>query len=299
MASSAGTLAKPSRLLAALATATTLGGCSTLGLINAVQPKAGLSITREVAFEGAGGSLRLDVYAPMRTGRAAPVVVFFYGGGWDSGRRQDYAFVGEALARRGYVAVIPDYRVYPQARWPAFLQDNALAVRWAKDHGGEYGGDPARLVLMGHSAGAYNAAMLALDGRWLGAVGLDPRVDVRAMVGLAGPYDFLPLRSERLKEIFGPPEQRPDTQPINHVGERAPPLWLAADTGDKVVEAANSARLAAAVRAKGGSVEERYYGGLNHALMVGVIAVPLRFLAPVLKDASAFIDAHTRAEARP
>ena len=292
-----GLSAPPTRILAALATVATLGGCSA-GLLNVVEPTPGV-VTRDVSFEGAGSTLRLDIYAPRAGARPAPVVVFFYGGGWDSGRRQDYAFVGKALAARGYLTVIPDYRVYPQVRWPAFLQDNARAVRWVKDHGADYGGDPTRLVLMGHSAGAYNAAMLALDPRWLGAVGLDPVRDVRGMVGLAGPYDFLPLHSDELREIFGPPDQRPDTQPINHVTGRAPPLWLAADPGDKVVEAANATRLAGAVRAKGGSVEERYYGGLSHALMVGVIAAPLRFLAPVLRDASAFIDAHTQPDARP
>ena len=291
--------AHSSRLFAALATAAALGGCSTTGLLNAIEPSAGGAVTRDVGFEGPGSRLKLDIYRPKAGAAPAPVVVFFYGGGWDSGRRQDYAFVGKALAARGYVTVIPDYRVYPEVRWPAFLEDSARAVRWARDHGAEYGGDPRRLVLMGHSAGAYNAAMLALDSRWLGGVGLDPARDLRAMVGLAGPYDFLPLHSDELKEIFGPPDQRPDTQPITHVTGRAPPLWLAADTGDKVVEAANATRLAAAVRAKGGAVEERYYGGLNHALMVGVIAAPLRFLAPVLKEASAFIDAHTQLEPRP
>ena len=283
-----------SRRLASVLAAATLGGCSTTGLLNAVEPAGGGAVTRDISFEGAGSRLKLDVYSPRPGPTPAPVVVFFYGGGWDSGRRSDYAFVGKALAARGYVAVIPDYRVYPEVRWPAFLEDSARAVRWAKDHGGDYGGDPARRVLMGHSAGAYNAAMLTLDHRWLGAVGLDPDRDLKAMVGLAGPYDFLPLHTDELRDIFGPADQRPDTQPIRHVTGGAPPLWLAADKGDTVVEAANSARLAAAVRAKGGQVQERYYGGLNHALMIGTIAAPLRFLAPVLKEAAAFIDAHTR-----
>jgi acetyl esterase/lipase len=280
-----------------LPAALALSGCST-ALLNAVEPRGRVAITRDIAFDPES-RLRLDLYVPKALTAPASVVVFFYGGGWDSGRKADYAFVGEALATRGYVTVIADYRLYPQVRWPAFLEDGAQAVRWAKDHAAHNGGDPDRLVLMGHSAGAYNAAMLALDRRWLGEVGLDPSRDVRAMVGLAGPYDFLPLHTDVLKAIFGPPDQRPDTQPINHVDGRAPALWLGADRGDKVVEAANSTRLAAAVRAKGGTVEERYYGGLNHALMVGVIAKPLRFLAPVFADATAFIDAHTGVEPRP
>jgi acetyl esterase/lipase len=165
-----------------------------------------------------------------------------------------------------------------------------------RTHASEYGGDPHELFLMGHSAGAYNAVMLAVDPRWLKAEGLEPKRDLKGVVGLAGPYDFLPLHSERLKVIFGPPDQRPDTQPINHVDGRNPPLLLATDTADKVVDPGNTARMAAKVRAGGGSVATRDYPGLSHALLMGAVAAPLRFLAPVLADATQFITAH---EAQP
>ena len=162
-------------------------------------------------------------------------------------------------------------------------------MRWAKDHAAEYGGDPSKLFLMGHSAGAYNAMELALDRRWLQAVDLDPTRDLSGVVGLAGPYDFLPLKSEELKVIFGPEIDRPKTQPITYVDGHNPPLFLAVDTGDKVVDPGNTTRLAAKVSAMGGSVEVKEYKGLSHALIVGAIAAPLNFLAPVLKDATAFI----------
>ncbi len=278
-----------------LATASLVGGCSTLDVLNAVEPKGGITATRDLAY-GEGPRRRLDVHAPRVTATPRPVVVFFYGGNWESGERGDYVFAGSALASKGYVVVIPDYRLYPEARYPDFLEDSALAVRWARDNAARFGGDPAKLVLMGHSAGAYNAAMLAIDPRWLGAVGMDPKRDVTAMVGLAGPYDFLPLGSERLKIIFGPEDERPATQPINHVEAGALPLFLATDAGDKLVDPGNSTRLAARVRAVGGQVETRVYDGINHQLMVGALAWPLRFLAPVLKDASAFIDAATGLE---
>ena len=272
--------------LAALA----LGGCSTTGVLNALEPKAGLSITRDVVY-GQGPRRTLDIYRPRAAAGSAPVVVFFYGGNWRSGDKDDYVFVGSALASRGYVVVIPDYRLYPEVRWPAFLEDSAQAVGWAHANAARYGGDPARLVLMGHSAGAYNAAMLAIDERWLAAVGLDPRRHVRALVGLAGPYDFLPLKSAELKIIFGPEQGRPATQPINYVKGGEPPMLLATDRGDKVVSPGNSARLAARVQSRGGGqARSLTYGGLNHALMVGALATPLRFLAPVMKDVSAFID---------
>lgn len=271
--------------------ALSLAGCSSTGVLNALEPRFGVTVTKDLAF-APGPRGMLDVYRPPHADGRAPVVVFIYGGSWDEGRRQDYAFVGDALASKGFVTVIPDYRIYPEVRWPAFLEDNARAVRWAKDHAREYGADPKTLFLMGHSAGAYDVVMLALDKRWLAAVGMDPTRDLKGVVGLAGPYDFLPLHSEELKIIFGPREGRPATQPINYVDGRNPPVFLAADTGDKVVEPSNTTRLAAKVKAAGGEVEVRYYKGLSHALMVGVIAAPLRFLAPVLKDVTAFIDAH-------
>lgn len=267
-----------------------VGGCSGVGVLNAVEPAGGVAVTTDVPFRP-GPRGELDVYRPV-SARAAPVVVFLYGGSWDEGRRQDYRFVGLSLARRGFVAVIPDYRIYPEVRWPTFLQDNAEAVRWARDHATAYGGDPQDMFLMGHSAGAYNAMELALDRRWLAAVRMDPHADLRGVIGLAGPYDFLPLQSEKLKIIFGPEQDRPATQPINYVDGRNPPLFLGVDTADKVVQPGNTLRLAAKVRAAGGSVEVREYKGLSHALLVGAIAAPLRFLAPVLRDVAAFIRAH-------
>ncbi len=289
----ASTAAKPFARTAAWVGATAaLAACSGVGVLNAVEPKGDVAIVRDLAY-APGPRGGVDVYRPKTAAAGAPVVVFLYGGGWDSGRRQDYAFVGAALASKGYLTFIPDYRLYPEVRWPSFLQDNAQAVAWARAHATEYGGDPHKLFLMGHSAGAYDAVMLALDPRWLAAVGMQPRRDLRGVIGLAGPYDFLPLESDELKAIFGPPQGRPATQPINYVDGANPPLLLATDDADKTVRPGNTTRLAAKVRAAGGSVETRAYKGLSHALLVGAIAAPLRFLAPVLRDVSAFIDARS------
>lgn len=278
--------------LAAIALAVAaLAGCSTTALLNALQPRLAVRVTRDRRYE-AGPRGTLDVYAPRTTKGNAPVVLFLYGGAWDSGRKAQYAFVGDALASAGLVAMIPDYRVYPQVRWPTFLQDNARALRWAIDHAAAYGGDPHDVFLMGHSAGAYDAVMLGLDPRWLAAVGLDPVRDLQGVIGLAGPYDFLPLTSARLKVIFGPPQGRPATQPINFVSAHSPPLFLATDKADKQVDPGNTTRLAARVRAGGGDVTVHYYAHLTHALLLGVFAVPLRGLEPVRRDVLQFIRAH-------
>jgi acetyl esterase/lipase len=279
-------------LMAATALGASLAGCSATTVLNNLEPRFDVNHIRDLSY-APGPRHGVDVYAPKTTGPHTPVVVFVYGGGWDSGAKAQYGFVGDALASHGYVTVIPDYRIYPEARYPDFIQDTALAIRWAKDHAAEYGGDPDNLFLMGHSAGAYNVAMAALDPRWLAAVGMDPHRDLRGVVGLAGPYDFLPLQSDELKTIFGVEGQAPPSQPINHVDGRGPPMFLAHDLGDKVVYPRNTINLAAKITAAGGPVETRYYKGLSHALMIGVFAAPLRLLGPVYRDAAAFIDAHS------
>jgi acetyl esterase/lipase len=275
--------------------AAALSACSATSVLNALEPKSGVAADRNLAY-AAGPRHALDVYQPRRAAPGAPVVVFLYGGGWDSGRKDDYAFVGDALASKGFLTIIPDYRLYPEAHYPDFLTDCALAVRWAKDHASAYGGDSRRIFLMGHSAGAYNAAMLALDPRWLGAVGLNPLHDVAGLVGLAGPYDFLPLQSAELKAIFGASGQLPDSQPVAHVAPGDPPAFLAHDLGDKVVFVRNTEHLAARLQSVGGVVETRYYKGLSHALLIGAFAAPLRLLSPVLSDAAAFIRQHAVAQ---
>jgi acetyl esterase/lipase len=271
-----------------------IGPVSAFDALNLLEPKGAVTVTRDIPY-ASGARQRLDIYQPKAASGSAPVVVFLYGGGWEDGGKEDYAFAGAALASQGFVVVIPDYRLYPKAVWPQFLQDCARATAWAQARACHFGGDADALFLMGHSAGAYNAVMLASDARWLGAVGMTPGRDIAGVVGLAGPYDFLPLKSETLKIIFGPEAQRALTQPINHVDGRGPPLFLAADKGDTVVEPGNTLRMADEVRAAGGEVITRIYRGLSHALLMGAIAAPLRFLAPVLRDCVGFMRAHAHA----
>ena len=207
-----------------------------------------IAVTRDIAYAD-GERHTLDV-CRARTATAAPVVVFFYGGGWRSGNKGMYRYVGKALARRGYVAVVPDYRIYPPVLYPDFLDDGAQAVRWVKDNAAKFGGDPDKIFLIGHSAGAHIAAMLAIDATWLNKVGLAPGRDIAGLIGLAGPYDFLPLKDETLIVIFGG-ANRPETQPISYVAPGAPPALLLTGDKDDVVGAGNSTRLADRLRAAG------------------------------------------------
>ncbi|WP_375382695.1 alpha/beta hydrolase [uncultured Sphingomonas sp.] len=263
--------------------------CSPLRTFDAVVPKdGGVSlVTRDAAF-GLDPRQRLDVYAPTdgpNDGRAVhPVIVFFYGGSWNSGTKAGYSFVGRALAARGFVVAVPDYRLVPQVRFPAFLEDNAAAVRWVRRHVARLGGDPDRLVLAGHSAGAYDAAMLALDPRWLGA----DRAAVRGWVGLAGPYDFLPLDQPVTQAAFGAAADPRQTQPIAYAGAGDPPTFLATGDDDTLVLPRNSDALAARLTAAGVPVERRRYAGIGHVGLVTAIARPFRRRAPVLDDVVAF-----------
>jgi len=268
--------------------------CSPLKVFNAVMPKDGGArlVVRDAAF-GPDPRQRLDIYAPRAPSRTArPIIVFFYGGSWNSGTKSGYAFVGRALASRGFIVAIPDYRLVPQVRYPVFLKDNAAAVRWVRTHSTDFGGDPDRVLLAGHSAGAYDAAMLALDPRWLGA----DRKAVRGLIGLAGPYDFLPFDGPVVRQTFGSARDPVETQPIHHAGRDDPPAFLATGDEDDTVRPANSDSLAARLQAAGIAVERRRYPKIGHAGLVTAIAKPLRGRAPVLDDMTAFATRVTRDE---
>ncbi len=275
------------RIIFVLAAALLLTGCSPADPLNLLAWRHGIEITRSVAY-GEAPRQTLDVYRPASPTKS-PVVVFFYGGSWQTGDKETYLFVATALARRGYVVVVPDYRVYPQVRYPGFLQDGARAVRWAKDNAARFGGDPGRLFIMGHSAGAYIAAMLVLDGRWLQEAGLTPNQDVAGLIGISGPYDFLPLHGT-LATIFGG-SNVPDTQPISHVAPGAPPALLVTGKRDRIVEPSNTTRLAAKLTANGDKAVVKTYPWVGHITIIGSFAWPLRFLSPVLDDVDRFIAA--------
>lgn len=277
-------------LLAAL-----LAACSPINVLNALTPESTFTRVSDIAY-GRDPRNKLDVYTPVKAPANAPVVVFFYGGSWNSGSKTDYTFVGEALASRGIVVVIADYRLYPQVRYPAFLEDSAQAVAWAYKHVHEYGGDPENLYVMGHSSGAYNAAMIALDPVFLAKVGLKPSM-LSGWIGLAGPYDFLPIDNEDVKPVFFFPNSPPDSQPINHVSPESPPALLIASKGDKVVNPTrNTGGLAARLRADGVPVRELYFSRTGHATLVAAMSRPLRALAPVLDDVIDFIHADLRTQ---
>jgi acetyl esterase/lipase len=231
---------------------------------------------------------RLDVYVPKNPAAPPAIVVFWHGGRWSYGDKNDYRFVGAALAELGCVAVLPNYRHYPQVKMPGFMQDAARAARWAEAHAMDYGVDPQRLYLMGHSAGAHMAALVTLDSRYFAASG-SPPPNIAGVIGLSGPYDFLPLREDDVKDMFGPPALYPDSQPIHFVRADAPPMLLVHGLRDDVVWPRNSINLAGSLQALGVSVTLKLYPQLTHADTVAALSPPLRGRAPIFTDIGAFI----------
>lgn len=252
--------------------------------------------TRRVAADVAYGPLarhRLDVYTPSTAAPAGghPVVVFFYGGSWNRGERADYRFVGEALAKRGVLTLVADYRLYPEVRYPDFIADCALAVAYGLREAARLGGNAKRVFVMGHSAGAYNAAMLALDANRLAAAGRAPS-DLAGFIGLAGPYDFLPMKNPDTRPVFFHPDYPPGTQPIAYASKAAPRSFLGAALEDTLINPQrNSVGLANRLREAGASVELKLYERVTHMTLVAALAAPLQWLAPVLDDVVAFIRA--------
>jgi acetyl esterase/lipase len=267
--------------------------CSPLATFDAVagRDEGGGAPAKGLAF-GPHPRHRLDIYAPAGTASGArlPVVMFIYGGSWRMGSRQEYGFVGSALSARGFVTVIADYRLVPEVRFPDFLDDGALALAWVRDNIGSHGGDPARIGLAGHSAGAYNAVMLALEPRFLRKAGVDQRL-VRAAVGISGPYDFFPWRSADAEAAFGAWPDPKATQPINVARGNAPPMLLVTGADDSTVRPTNTTAMAARLTAAGASVSTRVYPGLGHIDILTGMSRLLRQRGTALDDMDAFFKA--------
>jgi acetyl esterase/lipase len=262
-----------------------LAGCRPLAVVNALSPSAHYERLADYAY-GDAPRQRLDLYRPAEEAANAPVVMFFYGNGWREASKADFEFVASSLTRAGIVVVIPDYRTYPEVAFPAFVEDGARAVAWAARNIAGLAEGERPLFLMGHSAGAQIAALLALDERYLDGVEAPP---VTGFIGLSGPYDFLPLDPGYMEEVF-PEETRAASQPIAFVSARAPSTLLIHGTSDRRVLPEHSERLAAALEAEGVPVTLKFYDGAGHGQVVAALAPPLKFIADTMADSIAFIE---------
>lgn len=273
-----------------LASTLLLAGCEAgFSALRLVVPRKGYRVIAAQAY-GADPRQKLDIYIPDGLKAPAPVLLFFYGGAWQGGRREDYFAFGEAFASQGIVTVVADYRLYPQVTYPAFVADGAAALAWVRANIARHGGDPARLFLSGHSAGGYIAVMLGAEPAFLKAKGGDLSW-IRGVIGIAGPYDFLPLWQDDYIAIFHGANNR-DAMPVNHVTGKRPPMLLAWGTGDGTVGARNIDSLEAKLKSVGSAVETRRYPGVGHVGIILSLAYGFRGRTTLHQDMLAFIRSH-------
>ena len=275
--------------VALLLSVAAVAGCSSILFagLNGLSAGADLAESRGIVFDR-NLDLKLDIYRPKDASNA-PVVVFYYGGRWEFGKREDYRWFGEALARHGFVAILPDYRKYPQVKFDGFMTDAANALAWSFEHAAEYGGDPDELFVMGHSAGAHLALMLASNAKWMAPHQIKP-TQIAGAVGLAGPYNFLPLTEDDMIGMFGStPEEQARSQPINFVDGDEPPMLLLHGADDTTVWPKNSTTLAQAVNAKGGHAQVIIYPGVTHSGILLSVSPTFRGKATALDDSVRFM----------
>lgn len=268
-----------------------LAGCtsSTLFAINALASFDDYSVIEDVAY-GEHALNRLNIYLPAQKQASRATVMFFYGGCWggcETLNKENYRFVAQALTAHGYTVVIADYRRYPEVKFDRIMADVSRSVTWVRAHIAEYGGDPENIFLMGHSAGAHLAAMLTFNKDYLPP---ETYQSIKGFIGLAGPYDFLPFTDAYQKEVFGPEENYPASQPVNFVQGTEPPLLLLYGNRDVTVKPVNIESLSRKVRQAGGCVETHVYGDLDHAELLGALSLPLQNREPVLADIIRFLD---------
>lgn len=259
-----------------------LAACSPLQIVDHLTPRSGYERVRGIAY-GDHPRQIYDLYEPTGPRRDAPAIVYFYGGGWKSGDKDKYRFVAQTLAKAGYTVAIPDYRLFPEVTFPAFVEDGAKAVAAVTRRLGR------PVILIGHSAGAHIAMMLTLDRKWLAAEDVDVDPTLKATVGLAGPYDFLPL-SDDLRPILAQHGDPESSQPITYARGDAPPLLLVHGEADTTVLPKNTTNLAAAIKGMGGDVTVITYPKVAHAGVIGAFSKRLAFLAPTRADVLRWLD---------
>ena len=238
---------------------------------------------------GAFSRQNLDVYVPKNKARG--ILVFGYGGGFRDGNKDEYGFAGEAFASLGFVTVIYDYRLNPDFTFPSYLEDAALVVRWAVDHAKRFGVDPKNLVVAGHSAGAYLAAMLASDKRYLERVDLEPK-DIKLALCFSGGFDFYdPKRlehngflSDDFRDVFGNPSTYLETQPINFINGDEPPFLIVHGVQDQILPVGQARSFVKKLKDSSDTVTYLEYADLDHAQTITTVAQPLRFLSSVYSD---------------
>lgn len=262
-------------------------GCNTLQAFNKLTPKDKESIllAKDLVY-GTAALQKYDIYGPKEAHGKLPIIVFFYGGAWNSGNKDEYVWAGRSLAALGYIVALPNYRLVPEVHFPVFVEDCALAFKHIRANSDTYNGDKDKIILMGHSSGAYNASMLALDNHYLGA----DHAAVKAFIGISGPYDFYPFDVRESIDAFSNWPHPNETQPVNFATKKDIKFLLLQSRSDIIVGSKNSINLELALKASGNEVELKFYENVTHQEMVASLSIPFRNKASVREDIEIYLN---------
>ncbi|XID75472.1 alpha/beta hydrolase [Alkanindiges sp. WGS2144] len=234
---------------------------------------------------------KLDVYQPLETGSNTqpwPVILFVHGGSWKAGDKDEYLFVGESFTRAGYVTVVMNYRLAPVHQYPDYIRDTAQAIQWINQHIARYGGNPNQIVVVGHSAGAFNVVETVDNKRWLAEVNV-PVSSIKAVVGIAGPYSY-DFRGGDTHTAF-PADAVPDqVMPDRHVRADAPPHLLLIGSKDHFVKASNAYKMQEALQKHQVPVQIEVIKGANHISIMAAVASRLAWYKSTRQQILDYLD---------
>ncbi len=270
---------------------------SALGLVNGISSSAGVGVSKDINY-GDAPLQNLDMYYPKPLAQAMqtqsvidksyPMVVFVYGGSWENGSKEDYAFVGQSLAQAGYVTAVVNYRKAPEHVYPDFVKDTAKAIAWSYDNAPKFHANPKRLAVVGHSAGAFNAVAAISNSDFLAPYGLSPDA-ISAVVGIAGPYSY-DFRKFDSASAFASDATPDEVMPDRQIKGKQPPYLLLTAENDKIVYDTNTIKMTQALKDFGATVETGQIKGASHATSIGAMAKPLRWVNDVRAQVLTYLD---------
>ena len=270
---------------------------SALAIVNGITSNGGVGVSKDILY-GDEPLQDLDIYYPKPLAQAMktnttikqeyPMVVFVHGGSWESGNKEEYAFVGQSLAQAGYVTAVINYRKAPEHVYPDYVEDTAQAIAWSYKNAKRFHANPERFAVVGHSAGAFNAVAAIANEDFLKPYGIKP-TDISAVIGIAGPYSY-DFRKFSSVTAFAADATPDEVMPDRQIKGAQPPYLLLTAEKDKVVYATNTIKMTQALKSAGVTVQTSEIKGASHATSIGAMALPLRWVNDVRAQVLSYLD---------
>ncbi len=259
-----------------------------MSLVSQLVANQNISVQKNISY-GPLNRQSLDHYQPKTGSTQKPILIFYYGGGWESGEKSIYHFIGAELASKGFDVIIPDYRLFPEVKFPKFINDAALAYNWVWQHLAQKNERP--IVLIGHSAGAHIAALMAYDQTYLNkfSSAANPKFKPAGFIGFAGPYAFNPVTWHTTKDIFSTTKNEDLARPVAFINSKSPTSLLFHGEEDTVVKKWNMETLTKALKANKVEVEANLLPGISHIDIMLNIGLPLKQQKNILEKMMKFI----------